>query len=442
MAAGANNPYDPIFIDVPCQPSPYYTSGDIIKGKVCIDPTKRPNTVSITFKGRCKVSIRVWDGTTTGKVHKERVELFKKTLQLFTRSQTKSGYGIVEGGVGSDNKVRLPFQFTFPTVVENQPKWQFSPREDFEHKSGHVLPPSFRYNANTSIWDLEEQLVEYSLEAELYASDESVPDNTSRLCLQFRPQALETDADRLLKTPKMFKGQAYVRTGDLIPGYDESLKDKVLQVFSEKRNTKPWIRWRVDARVPHTLVSGTAINGTLSFNLAEHSESLVEIPPVFLRRIRITLTAKYLVRISCVPSMNGSPNELAERYSPERCLLDESFPEKSSLLYDGLSLSDIGSVQVPDDAVPDFKSFGFRVEHELEILLWAKCVGKEFKVTACRGDVQVVSHLSRPVNQSVHEPPNLYKGLPSPPPPPKDPPPPPSRHDLAPPPYAPPPYSN
>lgn len=199
-----------IALDTPTGSGPYgfFTSGDVIRGRVRVTPTSRPQRIVIHFKGRSKSSIVKRSGNSSH-TYADKVSLFSHSLELFRSEQWGQSYDIANHGINESGWVMLPFEFTFPDKVELDPSQsevnnqrqrpQYRERAGFECKAGHPLPPTYQHNKGARC----EQYVEYFLEALSYASALKYPSSDIvRQPLRFMPPQplLEEDTSQLISS--------------------------------------------------------------------------------------------------------------------------------------------------------------------------------------------------------------------------------------------------
>jgi hypothetical protein len=133
-------------------------------------------------RGRLKIDIPLQS--------KMRPLFFTHRLNLFTADTAGSSYDIVKLGVAEDGRVELSFTFSFPYMVELIPNDTFTSMREFEHRLGHLLPPTYTYKPPGSSLGPLYLRVEYFLEAEICTKQDWSPDATLRqvFFIDFRNQ--------------------------------------------------------------------------------------------------------------------------------------------------------------------------------------------------------------------------------------------------------------
>lgn len=403
-ASHTNLAQNPLYIDVFSDANHVYTAGDIVHGKVRVDPTARPQNVSIIFKGISILYDKDLEGCKT--------EFFRLEQELFTSSGTGENYDILRQGTAEDGRVELPFQFTFPQIAVSTPpaerRWHHSkdsyghPR--FQHSPGFPLPPSC-----TTLMNAEMAVspgVSYYLEAR---ADSSL---RIRQEVKFMPPAPEYDL--LLLQPNLDFGTTlpkqqcrykFIRTRKLLPTSKERanklsrvkdfLVEKELFFGLETFSEIPFYRFNVLATPPRVIVIGSKFPIHITLQQLDRSASIAEPPPLFLRRVRIQVVSTYE---TFVPQPKNSVTRAVEhidRAQRTTTLLDKRFNTGAGEpLTDGIDLADLGAILVPkrgDRIIPSFSSYGITLEHELQVDMWGECVGNEWSGIVCKDKVQFVS---------------------------------------------------
>ncbi|KAL1603286.1 hypothetical protein SLS59_004382 [Nothophoma quercina] len=96
-ASHTNLAQNPLYIDVFSDAKHVYTAGDLVHGVVRVDPTSRPQKLSIVFKGISILYDKDLEGCKT--------ELFRLEQELFTSSDTGENYDILRHGTADDGKI-------------------------------------------------------------------------------------------------------------------------------------------------------------------------------------------------------------------------------------------------------------------------------------------------------------------------------------------------
>lgn len=404
-ASHTNLAQNPLYIDVFSDAKHVYTAGDIVHGVVRIDPTTRPQNVSIVFKGISILYDKDLEGCKT--------EFFRLEQELFTSSGTGENYDILRQGTSDDGKVELTFQFTFPHAAVQAPpagcRWHYSkdsyghPR--FQHSPGFLLPPSC-----TTLMNVEMAVapgVSYYLEARADSS------TRIRQEVKFMPPAPEYDLSLLRPNldfgnslPKQQCRYKFIRTRKLLPGYKEKKGNKLskmkdflvekelffgIETFSEI----PFYRFNVLATPPRVIVIGSDFPIHITLQHLDRSASIPEPPPLFLRRVRVQVISTYE---TFVPQPNNSVNcgvEHIDRAQRTTILVDKKFTTgEGEPLLDGLNLADLAELRISktdERLIPSFSSYGMALEHEMQVEMWGECVKNEWSGIVCKDKVQLVS---------------------------------------------------
>lgn len=404
-ASHTNLAQNPLYIDVFPNAEHVYTAGDIVHGVVRIDPTARPQNVSIVFKG---ISI-IYDKDHEGC----KAEFFRLEQELFTSSGTGENYDILRQGTADDGKVELTFQFTFPHVAVQTPpagrQWHYSkdsyghPR--FQHSPGFPLPPSC-----TTLMNAEMAVapgVSYYLEARA--------DSTIRIRqeVKFVPPAPEYDLSLLqpnldfgTSLPRQQCRYKFIRTRKLLPSYKEKtgstlgrmkdfLVEKELFFGIETFSEIPFYRFNVLVTPPRVIVLGSDFPIGITLQHLDRSASIPEPPPLFLRRVRVQVISTYE---TFVPQPNNSINRRLEHIDCAQrttTLVDKKFGSgDGEPLLNGLNLADFAELRMSktdERLIPSFSSYGMTLEHEVQVEMWGECVKNEWSGIVCKDKIQLVS---------------------------------------------------
>lgn len=403
-ASHTNLVANPLYIDVFSDAKHVYTAGDIVHGKVRIDPTARPQNVSIVFKGISILYDKDLEGCKT--------DLFRLEQVLFTSSGTGENYDILRQGTAADGRVELPFEFTFPQVAVATPpadrQWHYSkdsyghPR--FQHSPGFPLPPS-----NVTLMNADVAVspgISYYLEAK---ADSSI---RIRQQVKFMPPAPEYDllllqpnVDFGTSLPKQQSRYKFIRTRKLLPNTKERtnklrrvkdfLVEKELFFGLETFSEIPFYRFNVLAIPPRVIVIGAKFPIHISVQQLDRSASIPEPPALWLRRVRVQVISTYE---TFVPQPKNSVTRAVEhidRAQRTTTLFEKRFSTgDGESLTDGIDLSSLGEIIVSkgdDRIIPSFSSYGMTLEHEVQVEMWGECVGNEWSGIVCKDKVQFVS---------------------------------------------------
>ena len=403
-ASHTNLAQNPLYIDVFSDAKHVYTAGDLVHGVVRIDPTVRPQNVSMMFEG---FSI----------LHNKRAgcktELFRLEQDLFTSSGAGENYDILRQGTAADGRVELKFQFIFPHVaVETPPagrSWHHlndsygHPR--FQHSPGFPLPPSC-----TTLTKAEAAVtpgVSYHLEARAGSALKI------RQEVKFMPPAPEYDL--LLLQPNLNFGTTlpkqqcrykFIRTRKLLPPTTQEktsklsrmkdfLVEKELFFGIETFDEIPFYRFNVLAIPPRVIVIGSDFPMHITLQHLDRSASVPEPPSLYLRRVRVQVVSTYETFVPQPYNYGFQIAEPIDRAQRTITLLDTKFSTRDGQpLEDGINIANLGELQIPRDDdrfIPSFSSYGMTLEHELQVEMWGECVKNEWSGIVCKEKVQLVS---------------------------------------------------
>ncbi|KAF2250551.1 hypothetical protein BU26DRAFT_517382 [Trematosphaeria pertusa] len=395
MTKYANHEHCPIFIAHRALHT--YTSGELVRGVVRVDPKTRPHRIVLTFTGRLHVVIVRSNGQSS-QTFKAKPELFSRELILFSSPTPGASYDIVRvHGVTGDDRVELPFEFEFPECVEGDGGGLYRPEDGFESQPGHVLPPSFGMFDGLYHGGESSQRVDYFLEAKLYTSSTGSPSAQVRSWLSYRPPAPALPAIPTALPQPTYYGLrgTYARTYRLHPHYDpnEKLLAKIKHSWTKHNASTPFARFRVSATCPAVLTTGCPIPISLSLLHMDRSKDIPDPPPIYLRRVRVRLTSTLDVRIARY-SVFSTRQALRDSHRNKGTLLDQEYKTGNEmLLYDGLELA---TVRFPEEIAPGFSSYAMHLEHQLEVRIWGECAKEKFEVVGAFGRVVVVADVERP----------------------------------------------
>jgi hypothetical protein len=380
----------PIYIALET-PTETFTTNDPVRGKVRIDPKSRPNRVTVTFQGRTKCAITHQDSMYSHSTYKSKQVLFTYSSTLFASESRGESYDILNhgGGITSDNRVELPFEFRFPDRTPARKDADINDR--FAHKEGSVLPPNFNfYSSGLSITTGDEQLVEYYLEATMSHREQV------RCPLKFHPPSPNNPIEEKEEVPKItympnVGNAVYIRTHKLDPDYDPNphLKTRIKNKF-KSNYAAPFLNFRLKTLCPSSLTTSQPLHLTLVLEHIKCSPEISNPPPIFLRRIRVKLLSTVHV---CVPKtyLFSSEDEVGVTHEDKSVLLDKRYTDG-----DGLLLHDggvgIDTSRLPGAIVPGFKTYVLGLEYGVEVRVWGECEGENFEIVPVRGIVGVVSH--------------------------------------------------
>lgn len=391
----------PFYIHVYQETRQFYTSGDLVRGIVRVEPTLRPQCITIVFRGWCVIFDHEANGASPS--------FFKYRQVLFESSGAHENFDILRRGTARDGRVELPFEFTFPQNAWMAPpperEWRYSkdssdhPR--FQHSPGFLLPPA-------SLPGPLPAKINYGLEACLESTLVENGKITVRNELKFLPPApehdlslLEPNLERTVNLPKHASRMKLIRTRKLVPRSDNSTLTKVKDLLVEKEvflglhslDEIPFAKFSLVAIPSRIMVIGSPLPITVSLKHLERSASIRNPPDVFMRRIRVQLMPTYNVLIPR-PSVNSHVTKETVEVSRETwTLLDKRYNAgPGQCLLDGLRLTDIGAPKLKHTKIlPSFSSYGVNLEYEIQVEIWGECASHEFSGLACRSEVSIVS---------------------------------------------------
>ncbi|KAF2126101.1 hypothetical protein P153DRAFT_298746 [Dothidotthia symphoricarpi CBS 119687] len=427
-----------LYIDLFGDSTHYYTSGDRIHGVVRVNPDSRPQRVTLVFKG-------------TSTIHDlnakaVKIELFRYSLDLFESSGNGDGLDTLRRDTAKDGKVELPFEFTFPQTVELSPpqdrEWWYSqdvfnhPR--FQHSPGFPLPPSYTLSkfgtgpliSGPIVADPEAVYIRYYLEAriEISTSDTSnAKPPPARQELHFIPPAPPYDTSLLhpltdfgTNIPKQFCRYKFIRTRNLLPNYEKSSKrGRVKDFLVEKElffglhsySEVPFVRFDLFAIPARIVRIGSPFPIALKIEHLERSKSLPHPPKLFLRRVRVQITARYYTFIPTAATqgqVQHARKEETHTITSTLTLADRKFDSGAGeLMYHDMDLARVADLHLGlanDKLIPSFTSYGLALEHEVQVHVWGECAKHGFEGLACKEMIQIVSPW-------VMEPPPLLPGV-------------------------------
>lgn len=378
-----------------------------MRGIVRVEPTLRPQRITIVFRGWCVIFDQDANGASPS--------FFNYKQTLFESSGAHENFDILRRGTARDGKVDLPFEFTFPQSAWVAPPSDREWRQDgdsyhhprFQHSPGFLLPPNC--TVFTSQRGPRPAKITYGLEATLESATVNNGKIATRQELRFLPPApehdlslLEPNVERTISLPKHSSRYKLIRTRKLLPGYAESSKlGKVKDLLVEKElffglqsfDEVPFAKFNLVAMPARIMVIGSLVPITITVKHLERSASLPNPPDVFMRRMRVQLLPAYSVFIPR-PAINAHVTKEVVAISRETwTLVDKKFDEGlGQPLFDGLQLADIGGpVLAHNKLLPSFSSYGMNLEYEIQVEIWGECVKHEFSGLACKTEVQIVS---------------------------------------------------
>jgi hypothetical protein len=238
---------------------------------------------------------------------------------------------------------------------------------------------------------------------------------------EFHPALLQPDLNFGTKLPKHCSRQKLIRTRKLFPDYNEKhsklgrFKDKLVEkemLFGlESFAEIPYVQFNLFATPASVLVIGSMVPVIVTVQHLKRSESLANPPDLFLKRLKVQLNA---VVNTFVPGETYSRQVTKAANSSDKksiLLCDEKLEKDHELpLFDGLNLLDVTNIELPNNTIPSFTSYGMNMEYELQIEISGRCADREWTGIACTQPVQVVTSWQKPPNEDV----NSYEAGPEP----------------------------
>jgi hypothetical protein len=340
---------------------------------------------------KCAITRSNGQSSTT---YKEKPEFFSRTLELYSSPTGSQSYDIVCAlhGIAEDDRVELPFEFTWPERTETSPGSRWLPSPSFEHECGGPLPPTF-YRGSSN-----EQLVEYFLEAKLYTAGRYNASQEVRCPLNYRPSpSIPNPIPPLPTAYAMYSSRGITaRTHRLHPEYDpnEGWRARIKHSWNKDKDTTPYASYKIDVSCPSVVTSGKPIVLSLSLNHLERSKDIPDPPPVHLRRISVRLSSHVGVRVPS-HSLFGS-SDMNDTHNDKHTFLDKSFDKDEGLLiFDGMNAA---TAEVPLRLAPAFKTYGLELTHRLKVELWGECAREKFRFRPVQGPISIVACRSPPTD--------------------------------------------
>ncbi|KAF2865651.1 hypothetical protein BDV95DRAFT_612524 [Massariosphaeria phaeospora] len=364
-----------------------YTSGDTIRGIVCVDPKLRPQRIDLLFKCHSEVEIPQ-SNRDHNEVCREESDLFCHTVELF--SAPERSYDIVTLGIAQDGKVQIPFTFEFPSTVELEPKGRTPERAGFECQPGYPLPPSYTFYR---MLNYETQRVEYYLEAAAFTSSKFDAEIQTRQMLNFQPFSLtplSTSPDTIPVKP--FRVE--LMTHKLNHQYEtqEGTRHRIKRYFSGSECPVRHASFELSARVPNTVYLNSLLPLEFSITHLDRSRELPDPPSIFLRRIRIVMVEMMQARVPGRDTWRADEVEFDLEQSKHRELLDRQCGVPGTLLHDGMMLDDFRPL-VLEDLAPAFKSYRLSMGYAIEVKVWIECAGDKHSFVVCSGPIKILPEL-------------------------------------------------
>jgi hypothetical protein len=413
----------------------FYTTGDLLKGHLRVDPTMRPTRISVSLK-----AYSIINGP---KSCAPQTVLLECTQDLFVSKGAGLGeYELLRRGTSRDGKVELPFFFTFPQHVSLPPpenrNWvnpdDVFDHPRFQHSPGFVLPPSCATGTDRVYRIYRQQRIEllqqnrdaalseymalgsspkviYQLEAR--RESETKPCSKVRQEIRFIPPAPEYNPALLQPDPNFgfqhlpgHSRHKLIRTRKLLPNYEQYPKREKFKVLlmdqdifgMESDSVIPYVKFNIFATAARILVIGSHVPVTITVQHLERSETVPHPPDLFLRRIKVKLHCLFNTFVPPNPKLRRDPDDRVHTEKDEFTLCDKRYEkENGEPLYNGLNLLDVADIKLENDIlVPSFTSYGVNLEHEISIEIWGECAGKEWQGYACMQPVQLVSDWHAP----------------------------------------------
>lgn len=350
----------------------------------------------------------------SSEIYKEKPEFFYRNLELFVSDADGPSYDIVSQGVTDDDRVELPFEFTWPERTELPPGPKWLPHPYFEHFEGTRLPTTYTRITSTRMAG-NRQLVEYFLEARLFTSRKDYRSQEVRCPLTYRPyQHVPNPIPPLRTASSLISSQGITaQTHRLHPEYDPNEGFRARVKASWHKDKAPYAKFKVDVSCPSVVVSGLPVTLTFHLDHVERSKEIPDPPPVYLRHISVSISTKLEVRIPS-RSLLGS-RDMRYTYTDKWILLDKSFDAgEELLLFDGATAP---TAKFPLHLEPAFRTFGLALNHVLKVELWGECAREKFRFIPVQGPIMIVERSNLQVNSVLPPAPPPKHDTDVPPPP-------------------------
>ncbi|KAF2714400.1 hypothetical protein K504DRAFT_445407 [Pleomassaria siparia CBS 279.74] len=373
-----NHELGPIFIILrPADRRKTFTCGEKIKGRVRVKTFTRASNVTISFIGRTACS-----------KDEDSTMLFSFTNILFSDPE---GIAYQAGGSfplstnvpmafspTSPTHVDFPFEFSFPERVEAYPEeinnGAYGESESFESRPGFLLPPTlWAQNGSAK--------VEYYLEAHLPETQKFFSGKMKvRHHIQFSPSAV---VDPYLEVLAPLKPSSDVLVRQLTHSLESSEnRGRLARLKNTMRSEQETLAtFSVNISVPGEIRVGETIPFKIWLRHLNQREDALGPPVVSLRCVVVKAQMHILARVPLADSEHGSS-------TAENINIATAQFKKPILMFDGMTLGGmLPSIALDKKYLPDFKSYGVSVTHDLKVRLVIECGGKMLGVDFKRENV-------------------------------------------------------
>ncbi|EOA83612.1 uncharacterized protein SETTUDRAFT_95231 [Exserohilum turcica Et28A] len=403
----ANRRDNPIYMHLAGAQSSY-TVGDHVRGVLLVAPVRC---------ARIDMALRAFSVAPNYAGKAVPIEFYRESQTLFD-SETGDELDLLPKSTANPGKTEIPFSFAFAQYANLPPPperdWFWTddsynhPR--FQHSPGFPLPPSFSAPVSAEIhivYQLEvtmDHLTPGTLPVRIRQELKYVPPPPD-----FQPALLLPDLNFGIKLPKHCSHQKFIRTRKLYEDYDEragklmkikdKLADKELLFGFQSLAEIPYVKFSLYATPARVLVIGCQVPAIITLKHLQRSESLVNPPDVFIRRVKVQLNAAFNMLTPGDPTGRHCKKQVVSTERGQILLLDKKYEKgNGEPLHDGLALLDIADVKLTDhDFIPSFTSYGLNLEYELQIEITGKCADREWNSIVCTQPVQLVTASQAPI---------------------------------------------
>ena len=383
--------------------------GSVLSGHLNLLAAKQQSLgeVSITFAGRCKVTIRRSNGQSTSYYH-------SKGYFFSQRQQLHRGDFTFQTGTYT-----WPFRFVMPAhadpglvVSQNAKGDTFDPKLPWRGTNSeelHPLPASFSGPTSSG---KDKCSVEYYLKAEVTPPSHGAASLFSRtidekVMLNFRQFMLDQGFEPgLFKSDRRFS----IQTLKLLPEDSEernSFRSKLKGVFSS--SSLPALSLQVEVSIPKRVVAapGAAFPCLVSVRRrALDVEDTRQVPQssVQIRRFEIEVCSHTEARTRWHKDHKKHNDALGSGSGvPIRIQKADEGSGKSNLAYgpdqtEATPTTDLGltfGARLPNGMTPDFSTYNIAHYHTLELKLRLDCAGEEMKFDLDHLSLEVVPQVAR-----------------------------------------------
>ena len=345
-----------------------HTNGDKIIGevKLCGIHALQIDRITISFKGKTKSRV------VTGAGENRRVHIAKGLLFDY---KTVLPLPVVPAPKSSV----WPFEFEIPWECQStrQPGL-FGPHVDFEHEAGFPLPPTFN-SAEKGVG----QAVYYYLE--VIAHDRHATffsEKKSRLYVNFspsRPTLTPISSPPFARTKPCFRCSKKLDPELMAREEQLTISQKTRRLFSSEP-AKPTSHFSIWSEIPEQGTVGGAFPISLGLTHDEARSTAPRTPTVTLSNINVRFTAHTYGR---VPYRTFRDPGLKHNYYAARSHKIYFLNRSCSIpLYEYMDLgAHFANMLIPDDLIPEFKTYNVSRRYDLKATVDVMCVGETYHIT-------------------------------------------------------------